>query len=49
MGKILKNAQAMPVDISGLQGLQEKIQLIATLYQEMKGKGKAPAATIQFV
>ena len=49
MGKILKIAQAMPADISGLQGFQEKIQLIATLYQEMKGKGKAPAPTIQFV
>ena len=49
MGEILKIAQAMPADISGLQGFQEKIQLIATLYQDMKGKGKAPAAAIQFV
>ena len=31
MGEILKIAQAMPADISGLQGFQEKIHLIATL------------------
>ena len=43
MGKILKTAKAMPIDISGLQGFQEKMQLIATLYQEMKGKGKDQA------
>ena len=49
MGKILKISQAMPANISGLQGFQEKIQLIATLYQEMKGKGKAQALAIQFV
>ena len=49
MGEILKIAQAMPANISGLQGFQEKIHLIATLYQEMKGKGKALAAAIQFL
>ena len=49
MGKILKISQAMPADISGLQGFEEKIQLIATLYQEMKGKGKAQVLATHFV
>ena len=49
MGEILKIAQTMHGDISGLQGFQEKMQLIANLYQEMKEKGKSQAPATHFV